>query len=793
MIRFDDDSRTLTLSVRDLVESGPRVGHLVLQAPTSGRARMAAGQRAHVALQTERSAEDAAYRAEVTLSQQIVVHDWTVTLQGRVDGLTEVDGRSVVEEIKTTGWPGHRLVTTSVDDWRHHVRQLEVYLWMLARSLYPDPVGRLVMVSVSDQSRHTLAVPREQERIGAYVMGQLEGLVTQREHRLAWLDRRRRWAVPEPFDAWRLGQPRLLSAVQEGLAAGKQVLLEAPTGLGKTAAVLVGALRHALATDKQVFWATFRSTHQVAAEDAVDRLRQRGLPLTSVTLGAKEKVCLNDEVVCRPDTCRFAANHYDKLREHHVVEQALESGVAGLAQLEALAREHVCCPYALAHDAADRADVVIGDINYALAPQTRLERYFGEEAGSWVLCVDEAHHLVERARTWRSPRIALGPARHAAGEQHGPLFSRDPFAELAAEVAGEIEDTLAEAGPMGKDGLGPTHLARRRWRDLAARFDELALDYVLRLVDTGRPGQVDDPWVSTARGVQRIAGALEVQDDALVHVAQLRRDQEQVGLLCLDPSSFLGPRLEALGGFVALSATLSPPAFYRDLWGLTMGGLDVVRLPSPFPPENRAVVVAPRVSTRFADRERDAGPTARLVSEVIAATPGNVAVYFPSFAMLREQVERWQVDRELLVQEPAMAEDQRRRWLERLRGGGEPVVLAAVLGGLFAEGVDLPHGALSTVVICGPALPPIGFERDLLRAHYEQRFGDGFAYASLIPGMTRVIQAAGRVVRTPEDRGVVVLVGRRFRWRSHAELFPPDWDVTVAERPEEEVAAFWQD
>jgi DNA excision repair protein ERCC-2 len=194
----------------------------------------------------------------------------------------------------------------------------------------------------------------------------------------------------------------------------------------------------------------------------------------------------------------------------------------------------------------------------------------------------------------------------------------------------------------------------------------------------------------------------------------------------------------------------------------------------------------------FKDRKEHAQRTADLVRECVDATPGNVAVYFPSFAMLDDITSRWtDLGESLMVQYPNMSETARADWLDRICEGGPQKVLAAVLGGIFAEGVDLPSGTLSAVVIAGPALPPVGLERDLLQTCYQERYGAGFQYASLIPGMTKVIQAAGRLLRSPEDKGVIVLIGRRFLWRDYVSLLPDWWHVERPDEPVEAIKAFW--
>ncbi len=289
----------------------------------------------------------------------------------------------------------------------------------------------------------------------------------------------------------------------------------------------------------------------------------------------------------------------------------------------------------------------------------------------------------------------------------------------------------------------------------------------------------------------RLAEGLERADPTVVAIAS-GGDDGGVRLCCLDPSTVLGPRIGRLGGFVACSATLGPLAFYRDMFGIPADRVDRIELPWPFPPEHRRVIVAPRVSTRFADRAAHAPRTATLLAGLVAATPGNVAIYFPSFAMLDDLVGRLALgDRELVAQRPDGTDADRDAALARLVAPGPPVVLAAVLGGVFAEGVDLPPGALAAAVIVGPGLPPVGLERDLLRDAYERRYGAGFAYASLIPGLTRVVQAAGRLVRGPEDIGCIVLVGQRFRWREVAALLPSWWSPDVPDDPVDAVCSFF--
>ncbi|MBW1879616.1 MAG: PD-(D/E)XK nuclease family protein, partial [Deltaproteobacteria bacterium] len=446
-MRFDDANRTLELSVRDLVEAGAPRGDLVLETVQSARARLAAGQRAHVDYQHDRAADDPSFQAEVRLRRQVAVGGWTVVLHGRVDGLAEEDGRTVVEEVKSTTLDAARLQDTTATDWPLYLAQLEVYLWMVAEQHGIDPLGRLVLVSLLDGALHVIGVPLDREAVGGFIRQRIGEIVDDREERLSWLAARRGYAVPLPFPDWRPGQQHIGERCWEALNRGDQLLLEAPTGLGKTAAVLYGVLRHALAQDKQVFWATARTTQQRVVQQTLSRFREAGLSLRVVTITAKEKVCLNDIVACRPDRCPFAAGYYDRVRAEGVIGAAFDLLDTAPESLQELAASHQVCPYQLAADVSDRADVVVGDYNYVFDPSAFLRRHFSLQPERWVVVIDEAHQLVERARGYASPRVTTAAAAQAvdsleqrAAATHVADGAFGPFLELARDIGEAVHE-----------------------------------------------------------------------------------------------------------------------------------------------------------------------------------------------------------------------------------------------------------------------------------------------------------------------------------------------------------------
>lgn len=813
-LRFDDGERTLSLGVHQLLEVAPRRGDLRLSVAWGARQRMAAGQELHQRWAAERGRIDSAFAAEYTVQRRILVRGWEVSLSGRLDGLSQEGEHWVVEELKSSTLPGPALSQVRLADLPDWALQLQLYLYLLATGevgglrLERDRlVGRLVLCSLLDGSQRVLSVPAD-PGTGPWLLGLLDALIAEREERIDWAARRRGAPVPFPHAELRPGQAELLAAAEAALAAGDTLLVEAPTGHGKTAAALTAALRRAAITGQRVFFATMRTTQQRMAEQTLAALAAAGLPLRAVTLRAREKVCLNDHLACQPEACRFSRGFYDKVKAERLVRRAfgaepeprapaLQGTPAGLPSPEAvqeLGAAAEVCPHGLAQELMRQADVVIGDMNHVFDPASRSAELWAE-ADNWLVVVDEAHHLPDRAMGYGSPTLSLALVDAALRADPPDSAPHRPFRAAAEDLRLWLEAGLRAGDPAEPLRASPVEdgLSAREVRALAERFEALALDRALlwaALDGLGRP----DPWVELARALLRLRAALERAGPETLCL--WRRAAEEgaapgLSLFCRDPSRVLGPAFAELGGAVCMSATLSPARFYVDLLGLEPARAPALRLASPFLPEQLRVLVCPQVSTEHKRRARDRAATAALISEAALAVPGNVAVFFPSFQFLDDVAPLLQLGiRPVLRQRPDLEDEGRAAMLAALRGGGRQVLLA-VLGGSFAEGVDLPGDALLGAIIVGPGLPPVTPERRLLEAWYEERFGEGRRYAWLVPGLSRVVQAAGRVVRRPEDRGAVVLIGRRFLLDEIRALLPADWSPLRAPRPAGPLRAHW--
>ena len=784
VLSFNDSRRVLKLGVQDLIEHGPPGGDLRVESVRSRSVRARAGQDAHRAWQSERAAGEEQYCVEHSLTLEFEVSGWQVTLSGRVDGLFRVGEHTIVEELKSTALWRDRLDKVDVNRVPAWKQQVQVYLWMLQELKHPGPVGRLVLISLVDGSQRLMHIAPEAS-IGEWVRERLDWFIARRERWLVHRDWRRAVSVPFAYTSHRPLQRELSEKIEGALADGQHVLFQAPTGFGKTAAVLDAALRVALRNDKRVFFATARTTQQRMAEATLETLAERGLTLRSVTLRAREKGCLNAQVSCRPEECRFAEGHHDRVRKNELVRRLQATGAVDPAAVREMSELHTVCPVELAFEYAADADVVIGDCSYVLDPDVRPGRLLGRDLSEWIVVFDEAHNLPDRARGWSSPTISTDLATKALESLSTRGESFHAFVTLAQGVIEALDPrALVALGPRFRDGAVSVDFDRERFRALARSVDERALDYILACVQSGHPPVADDPYLELSRGLLRFERGLEREDGNWPVLFRQEEGLRRLTICCLDTGAVIGPYLETCAGSIHVSATLAPFDLHARECGLDVARVGWVDAPGFFTPDQLGVLVCPDVSTEYRHRAADRDATAAIVEEVVRAVPGNCAILFSSFAFRDQVLEAVSLDdRVLLLQRAGMSEDARDDLLHELKVNAPPRVLAKVLGGIFAEGVDLPGDCLEAVVIVGPGLPALTAERELLRAWMVENGGEGFHEAYVVPGMRRVVQAAGRVVRTERDKGVVVLVGRRFGRVDYTRLFPEQWEPTETAWP----------
>ena len=789
-VTVDLERRLVTAGVGDLLgETATRAIGL----SGSGLTRLWIGSELHRRIQQSLVEDEPDYRAEVALELEHEVDGWTVRLSGRADGVAYREGRAArVDEIKTLHFAVdlHNLYAEErLDRYR---RQAALYAFMAAGD-DPPPTVRLILVDIVTTEARDEEVPWSPDEVRSWLRQQVHRLVAREQRRLRRLEELRASAelIPFPHPETRPAQVTIGDAVAETLELGRHLLVRAPTGCGKTAAVLHPALKAALALGHRLFVLTAKTLQQKIAVDTA-RAMQDGL-FRSLQLRAKRKMCANAEMICHEEFCPYAREYGVKLVRSQLVETLLaDRDHQDPDEVFGAARNHEMCPFEVSLDLLPHVDLVVCDYNYVFDPVIGLGAVLHEGAlRNAVLVIDEAHNLVDRSREYYSPEIraeTLERADEYLQTRSNPVF--DDLAALVRELAGLVDTWVDDAFDDDRAGEVTTIFDPEAVADLRIAFDGAMLSYFLYKREH-ELWIADDPVLELFFELSHFHRVLALGGDEFVHLARRAPDRRaSLRIFCLDASRFVGEILDESAGTVAMSATLEPFDFYRDLLGFDPHRTSTLYVPSPFPAENRLVLAIDDVDTTW---KRRAAHYDRIASWIgrLAHPRSNVLVLFPSYAFLDAVSDRLSAPRHrLLVQRPGSSDGDQREFLAAL-GNGDPHLLLAVLGGIFAEGVDYPGRMLSQVIVVSPGLPQFNLERELLKAYYQEIYGHGFGYAYLIPGMTRVVQAAGRLIRSDTDRGVITLVGRRFLDPRYARLLPEEWldgDPTCLLNPDPERA-----
>jgi Rad3-related DNA helicase len=651
-----------------------------------------------------------------------------------------------------------------------------VYGWLLceAESLAAIEVA-LVYFDIDSARETVLREHRTREELAAHT----QALCAQHLHwaRQEQAHRRARDAALAqlrfPFDGYRAGQRELTEAVFRAQRAGRHLLAQAPTGIGKTAATLFGALRAMpLAGSEQLLVLTPKGTTRTVALDGLRRLQTQ--PLRVLERLAREKACEHPDKACHGDSCPLARGFYDRLGAAR--SAAVQRSHLDREALRETALAHGICPYYLAQEMERWADVVVGDVNHWF--DLNAQAWAMAQAEGWrvQLLLDEAHNLAERARAMYSAE--LDPLRFAAWRAQAPRA-----------LAASMNSVHRAWGELARDWAGTTTLADELpdgFVNTLRRHVSALADFMAQHPEAGVPLQA---WLFEVLHFLRLAerfGAHSVFERSAGVPARRGRPRPRLALRCLLPAALLQPRWAGAHAATLFSATLAPMAHTQRLLGLDERTAHI-DLPSPFSPAQLSVRIAHGLSTRWADRVRT---LPRLVDELVAhvrATPGNHLAFFSSFEYLEQALNAFRIalpELPVWAQSRAMDEAARAAFLARFVPGGQGVGFA-VLGGVFAEGIDLPGDRLVGVSVATLGLPPPEPLTEALRARLQGSGHDGWADAYLYPGLQKVVQAAGRLIRTPDDQGSLLLLDARFARAEVRALLPAWWRIgaVVADQP----------
>ena len=752
------------LPVRQLVEFLLQTGSI--DSRFSGFDRAAEGARIHRRLQ---KAAGAGYEAEVYLKQEYTAGGVDYLIDGRADGIFAEAGLVTVDEIKTVTIPTEQITQ---DMKPVHWAQGQVYAAIYAaQHSLAEMAVRLTYFQVDEEETIRFTKRFTAAQLQEFVLGLLTDYAPWAKRAAAWAEARSAslQALPFPFAEYRGGQRAMAAAVYRTLRDGTRLLCQAPTGIGKTMSALFPALKAmGEGSGERVFYLTARTTARAAAEGALAALRaaQPGLCLKSITLTAKDKACLLEKRECTPDACPYASGYYDRVRD--ALWNALDESEFTRPLLEQLAQRYQVCPFELGLDLSLWCDVIVGDYNYLFDPVVSLKRFF-ETGGDYLFLVDEAHNLPDRAREMHSASLLKSQifgAKKLLGAGKGKLKTalgkiNACFIELRRQCEGQAGRTFFQPEAL-------TELNKALSRATAPLEDWL---------DEHREGAAHEAMLDVYFAVREYLRVSECYDEHYVTQISSFGSDVRASQLCLDPSAFLDKSFSCGRGAVLFSATLSPAAYYKDILGCTEA--KCAALPSPFDPARLGLFCAADVSTRYRDREASLCSIAGYLAALVAGRPGNYMAFFPSYAYLAQVYEKFREQYPAiptLVQESGMDDAAREEFLSRFEAGAEGALLGfSVMGGVFGEGVDLVGDRLIGTAIVGVGLPQVNPRQEALRRYFEQTRGSGFDYAYRYPGFNKVMQAAGRVIRTPQDKGAVLLIDDRFASASYRRLFPAHW------------------
>lgn len=775
----------IRISVRSLVEFILREGDIDNRVSGSmEKDAMLLGGKIHRKIQSRMGTN---YTAEVPLKIQMPCDGFVLQIEGRADGVLKDDGKVLIDEIKG--------ILRSLEHLEApvpvHLAQAKCYAYIYAvqNSLKCIDVQMTYCQMETEEIRRFCQEFEFQE-----LQTWFQDLVTQYEKwakfEIEWRNVRndsiRQIEFPFPY---REGQRDLVVSVYRTILRKKKLFIQAPTGVGKTMATVFPAVRAVgEGLGEKIFYLTAKTITRTVAEQAFSLLKEKGLLYKTITLTAKEKICFCEEAECNPDACPYAKGHFDRVNDA-VFDLITHSGDWSREVLEEQAKKHMVCPFEMSLDVSNWADAVICDYNYAFDPQAHLKRFFSESGkGEYLFLIDEAHNLVERGREMYSASLY----KEDLLEVRKLVKAEDPkLAKGLSECNQQFLELKRECEHY-QILKSVSHIALKLMNVLSKLED-----YLEECKDAEKKKRVLDFYFA----VRSFLNIHDIMDENYVIFSEMMEDGRfQIKLFCVNPAVNLQNYLEQGNSTIFFSATLLPVHYYKKLLSVEKDDY-AVYAHSSFPQENKFLFIGTDVSTRYTRRgESTYQRFARYIAVMAEQKKGNYMAFFPSYRFLEEVHTCFLecVDHEVdsICQVSYMDEEQREEFLEEFEQEREKNLVAfCVMGGIFSEGIDLTDDKLIGAVIAGTGLPQVCTEREILKQYFNAADMDGFDYAYLYPGMNKVLQSAGRVIRTESDRGVILLLDDRFRAMRYREVFPREWQqyqLGSVKNLEQEIRTFWE-
>lgn len=772
------------ISVRNLVEFILRNGDLVSGSGTSDKEAMLKGSRLHRKIQKQMGSH---YQPEVSLKKDTEYDDLILRVEGRADGIFLQDEQFCIDEIKGV----YKKLELMEEPVLVHRAQALCYAW-----IYLD-AHDLEKIDIQMTYAHldTEVIKRFRETLTRAELKQWYEELTDSYHK--WLAYQIEWREKRnesmkklefPFE-YRKGQRKMVSGIYHAISKKEQIFIQAPTGVGKTMSAVFPAVRAiGQGMAETVFYLTARTITRTVAQDAFEILRDRGLLFKVVTITAKEKLCFCDKPECDPEKCPYAKGHYDRINdavyELWTTEQSFDRET-----LLRHAQKWQVCPFEMSLDLAVWMDGVICDYNYVFDPNVYLKRFFGENvSGNYLFLIDEAHNLVDRGREMYSASISLDDVIET--RKFVKPYSQKLWKKLG-KVKKQLEELRENCGEWKVEenaGVLPISLL-----SVQGELDQL--------LEEPPAQEVVDGILDFYFAVRNFLNISELVDDNyVVYTAFDENGRFYMKLFCVNPAENLQKCLDKGNSTVFFSATLLPLQYYRKMLSTRNENFGMY-VESPFEQKKRCLMICRDVSSKYTRRGYE---EYRKIAEYIARMSwqkkGNYMVFFPSYRLMEDVYQVYQDEFSVswvrcISQHASMTELEREEFLEEFTEETEETLVGfCVMGGIFSEGIDLIGDRLIGAAVVGTGLPQVNCEREILKGYYDEKGEQGFDYAYRYPGMNKVLQAAGRVIRTKEDTGAILLMDERFLNRDYRNLFPREWNdacTCTLGNVEKHLQAFW--
>ena len=798
MIRIND--RNISLSVRDLVSFNLIPRKFLSSFPLPQRGKL--GKEAQARLQHQKEGTIDIFRKEITVSHHFNHRKYQFNIQGRIDSIYESSHRIKVEEIKSVLLSAKDFKNLEIDSYPEYAEQVLIYSYLVQiEKQHHAIIPIITLINLINNKSRSVQLEFNPASVKKLIITRCDQIIDRIHFDREMYQRRLKQLSQVHFNLpeKRAEQKHMMTTVASCLNDRKHLLISAPTGTGKTAAVLFPAIDFAIRHQKRILYLTAKTTQQEIIRETIRPIIDQGLDMTVSFLRASKRMCANDIIFCHENYCPYVKNYQDKKRKTRLLSKLKTEQILDPEMIFYHSKQSLICPAEIMFDLAAGADIVVGDYNYLFDPRIQLKQLFQrDDLTDWLLIIDEAHNLYQRTIDSLSPKIKRSTIKELLKVLlNDRLMVYRHLKQYLLELE-SLFDALQQEGEIHYSGQ--SHFTFQPdlslWEEVFRNYETAFIKYLIFKIQKNMIF-LEDPFEVFYYLLRSFIQISRIQSDEFIFCYDAAQ-KGRIKIICCDPSQHIGNIINKFYSVVTMSATLDPISYYRDVLGFPQQNTIVSEVSSPFSSHNRKIVILPHISTYYRDRASSYHRYAEIIKDVVSIKSGNYITFCPSFEFLQNvYLYLGTIKTEIMCQQRRMSETDRGRILSELKESDTPKLLLAVMGGIFSEGVDFSGDMCIGVIIFSPALPQITFERELIRNYYDTKYGDGFNYAYLYPGINKVIQSVGRLIRSQQDKGIIVLAGERFADDEINQLLPDYWfktegDVVITEDYKQTLKAFWK-